>query len=86
MLCGARGEIPVLDPWGAGCESEEESSGEQLPANKQLVMSSSHYSARVRDLLSAPTPFLAAPAPALSTRAFVNLVCRLFRSLRCRRT
>ena len=31
-------------------------------------MSSSHYSSRVRDLLSAPTPFIADPAPALSTR------------------
>ena len=37
-------------------------------------------------LLAAPLFLRPAPAPALSTRAFVNLVCRLFRSLRCRRT
>ena len=37
-------------------------------------------------LLADPLLLRPAPDPALSTRAFVNLVCRLFRSLRCRRT
>ena len=37
-------------------------------------------------LLLLAAPLFLRPAPALSTRAFVNLVCRLFRSLRCLRT
>ena len=39
-------------------------------------MSSSHYSSRVRDLLSAPTPFIADPAPALSTRLAMRVAAR----------